>query len=109
MRRFFLVVLATTFVLATVFLALGWHYVQQEAGFKSPVLANALSLWGDLIMVGLAVQQLVGYVKSDSDPAWWYPALTIGSSALILSLILAVVVTGIRATVRRGGRPRVAK
>lgn len=86
-RRVFAALLA---LLLAVFSA-GWYAL--TLGPDNPIPWSIFSVWGDMIMVGTGIEQIVGYVPSDGR-SLTHATLVVGSSAFFWAFLFTGVFAG---------------
>jgi len=90
-------VFAALLVLLLVVFGAGWYAL--TLGPDNPVPWAIFSVWGDMIMVGMAAEQVLGYVPNDGR-SLTHAALVIGSSATLWALFFTLIFVGIAWCVR---------
>ncbi len=89
--------LAGLFVLLLVVFSVGWYAL--TLGPDNPVPWAIVSVWGNMITVGMAVEQILGYVPSDGR-SLTHAALVVGSSAFFWAFLFTAIVAGVSWCVR---------
>jgi hypothetical protein len=84
-------VFAALLVLLLLVFSAGWYALM--LGPDNPVPWVIFSVWGDMVMVGMAVEQVLGYVYQDGR-SLTHAALVVGSSALIWALLFTLLFAG---------------
>jgi ABC-type anion transport system duplicated permease subunit len=88
---------AALLVLLLVYFSAGWYALR--LGSESPVPWAMLSVWGDMITVGMVVEQALGYVPNDGQ-SLTHAALVISSAAILWALLFTLTVVGVAWCVR---------
>lgn len=89
MTRHFLIAL----LLLLTFFSAGWWSMSMGSDSRAPWILQ--SLWGNLIMVGLGFEHLIGYVPSEGR-SFTHAAVMVGSASIFWSAVGTAAANGVR-------------
>jgi hypothetical protein len=87
-----LLLFAVLLALLLVVFSTGWYAA--TFGPDNPIPWAIVSVWGDMLAVGMAVEQVMAYVPNDGR-SLTHAVLVIGSSATIWALLFSLIFVGI--------------